>query len=101
MAIINTGASIVGSPLSVADVEDGGACTLADTVKIAGTPDVPVARRVDLFCVASKRLVRSTWSSPAGNYIFTAIRPGPWMVIAYDHTGTYNAVIADNITVAP
>ena len=67
---------------------------------MAGTPDVPVTRRVRLYYV-SGALVKEVWSNPDGSYEFLAVAIGPWMVVANDHTGEYNAVIADNILGVP
>ena len=68
------------------------------TVKVAGSPDVPVVRRVLLFNVMSPGfLAKEMWSLPDGSYDFKFVGRGPWFVIARDHTGEYNAVIADNI----
>lgn len=79
------------------DAEDGGAYTVFGTVGIDSTPDIMVHRRVRLFCRISGRLVRETWSDPVtGAYRFDGIRIGPWLVIAHDYTGSYNAVVADN-----
>ena len=56
-----------------------------------------VQRRVRLFCRKSGRLVRETWSDASGNYTFKQIRSGPWFVLSHDHTGEFNAVVADEI----
>ena len=64
---------------------------------VAGTPDVPVSRRVGLFDRKSRRIAKETVSDAAGNYAFNNVASGPWFVVSFDHTGEYNAVIADNI----
>lgn len=81
-----------------ADVEDGGAYHVPGTVGIDSTPDIPVHRKVRLFCTRSGRLVREMWSDPiTGAYRFDHLRIGPWTVMSHDYTGNYNAVAADNI----
>lgn len=81
----------------------GGAGRIAGTVKNAGTPDFPVWRRVRLLYRRDGRLVREVWSDPAtGAYSFDYINPAyTYTVIAYDHTGQYNAEISDDITPEP
>lgn len=84
------------------DWQDGGRSKVSGTVKIDSSPDIPVWRKVRLFCAVSGRLVREMWSDPVtGAYSFEYIRPGPWMITAHDYSGTYNAVVADNITAEP
>ena len=69
------------------------------TVKIKGSPDVPVARRVKLHETLSGNLVRETWSDAAGNYTFTGIDPAnTYYAVAFDHTGVYQGVVADKLT---
>ena len=84
------------------DARYGGIYRLRGTAKVAGTPDVPVVRRVCLYHQnAAGLMARETWSLPDGSYDFKAIEKGPWFVIAHDHTGEYNAVIADNVLAEP
>lgn len=77
-----------------------GAGRIAGTVKVDSTPDYPVWRRVRLFDRRDNRLVRETWSSSeTGAYSFEGINPArTYVVIAYDHTGVFNAEIRDNVT---
>lgn len=63
---------------------------------MAGTPDVPVSRRVVLLHERSNLPFRSMFSAENGAYDFTYVARGPWSVVSYDHTGEYNAVIASN-----
>jgi len=79
--------------------EHGGAGRIAGSVKIDSTPDYPVWRRVRLFDKRDNRLVREVWSDPVtGAYVFEYINPVRlYVVIAYDHTGQYNAVVSDNL----
>jgi len=81
------------------DVYDGGLYKVEGTLMIDASPDIPVARKVRLICVRSGRMVRETWSDPqTGDYSFTHVRQGPWLVVAHDYTNSYNAVVADNIS---
>lgn len=91
----------IGNPLSTRDLSDlGGQGRVAGSVKNLGTPDFPVWRRVRLFDRRDGRLVREVWSDPvSGSYSFDYINPArKYTVIAYDHTGQYNAVISDDLT---
>lgn len=83
------------------DTADGGPYRVAGTVKIDGTPAVPVARRVRLFDVISGRLVRQVWSGADGAFAFENLRAGEYLVVSDDHTRTYNAVAADRVAAAP
>ena len=86
------------------DLSDlGGTGRIAGSVKIDSTPDYPAWRRVRLFDKRDNRLVREVWSDPAtGAYAFEYINPArQYVVIAYDHTGVYNAEIRDAITPEP
>ena len=92
------GGRLGGGATAAKDVQDGGAFKVQGTVAIDATPDIPVKRKVRLFCLQSGRLVRETWSDPVtGAYRFEYVRQGPWLVISHDYTGSYNAVVADNI----
>lgn len=87
--------------ISTRDLSDfGGAGRIVGTVNVDSTPDYPVWRRVRLFDRRDNRLVRETWSSPeTGAYSFDYINPARlYVVIAYDHTGVFNAEIRDNVT---
>lgn len=85
-----------GAISSGVDFQDGGNYKLTGTVKI--TPASPTFARVRLHDFFSGRIVRETWSDPAtGAYAFTRIRNGQFYVVSFDHTGTYNAVIADRL----
>lgn len=80
------------------DLSDlGGLGRIAGTVKSIGTPDYPVWRRVRLFSRRDNRLAQETWSDPVtGAYSFDYVsRVIDFTVIAYDHTGLYQAVISD------
>ena len=67
------------------------------TTSVAGTPDVPVSRLVVLCDKKTKLPVSQKVSDAGGEYEFQPMAQGPWFVVAFDHTGEYNAVIADNI----
>ena len=76
-----------------------GTATLTGTVKNIGSPNQPVARRVILIEEQSGRVIRETFSNATtGVYTFSELLPqARYTVIAYDHTGVFSAVIADNL----
>jgi hypothetical protein len=78
----------------------GGIGQVSGSVKEKGTPDAPLHRKVWLIVQNSGMVIRETWSNATtGAYEFRDIRQGvPYTVIAFDYTGTYRAVIADNQT---
>ena len=71
--------------------------TISDTVAITGSPETLVSRRVTLIDRITMQSVASVWSDPVtGAYSFTHLRKGvPFMVVADDYLGAYNAVVAD------
>ena len=79
------------------DMRFSGMFLVQGTTAVAGQPDVPVSRLTLLFDKTTKLPVRTKMSNADGTYRFDCVRYGPWSVIAFDHTGEYNAVIADNI----
>ncbi len=86
----------------VLDMRFGGVYVVRGTTAIAGAPDVPVARRVRLYHrERAAFMAKEVWSSQDGSYEFRSVARGPWFVTAHDHTGEYNAVIADNIVGEP
>lgn len=93
-----------GDTLDVAawsgDLYYGGRGAIADTLAVedpTGTPERPISRRVSLLDRRSLLIVRSTWADPiTGAYAFPALSTAiPFMIIADDALGTYNAVVAD------
>ena len=76
---------------------------IAGSVKVKGTPDVPVSRRVLLYDERANVVVRETWSDGAtGAYSFELLNPEiRYLVIAYDHKQNYRAVVADHLTAEP
>lgn len=89
------------SMVLLADVEHGGAGVISGTVKIDGDPtDTPVRRRVVLLREPDAVAVRETWSDAVtGAYAFTGVNLAyRYTVLAYDHTHSYRAVVADNVT---
>lgn len=83
---------------NVYDARFSGMFGIVGTTVEVGPPETAVSRRVRLYrrdggCLCVRELV----SDPAdGTYRFEGISYGPWTVIAYDHTDTYNAAVADN-----
>lgn len=92
-----TGGRVLPKPVHRDDV-DGGTFSISGTVYLKGPPQVPASRRVRLHDYYSGRPVREVLSDVAtGAYLFEQIKPGLYYVVAFDHTGTYNAVIKDRI----
>lgn len=83
------------------DLRWGGLFNVPGTTEVAGNPDVPVKRRVVLFDAVTRLPARSLVSDASGAYVFNNVARGPWFVVSFDHTGEYNAVIADNIYGVP
>ncbi len=78
----------------------GGSGTISGTVAVYATPiNTPVARRVRLHHADSGLVAREVWSAPNGAYSFTRLAAGTYYVTAFDHTGTYTAVVQDALTV--
>lgn len=86
------------------DAQFGGTGTITGTVKEKALPsNTPLARRTLLMDQRSRVIFRETWSDAVtGAYTFPGVKLNtPHTVLAYDHTGTYRAVIADNILATP
>ena len=88
---------IVGARPGTCDTRTGGTFKVRATTAVAGSPDVPVSRRAALICKAPLLIARVAMSDASGVVEFLAVAKGPWAVVAFDHTGEYNAVIADNV----
>lgn len=82
----------------IRDANNGGLGVIRGTVKESGMPDHAVSRRVRLHRKLDGMLMRDIWSKTDGTYEFKGIAIQEYYVIAYDHTGNYNAVIKDSIT---
>lgn len=85
-------------PTLLRPIIHGGFGLITGSVKESGVPENPVARRVRLHKKLDGLLVRDTWSKEDGSYEFRGVEIQEYYVIAYDHTGNYNAVIKDSIT---
>ena len=86
------------------DIYDGGKGRIVGTVKEKSSPsNLPLKRRVVLINYNDHRKVRETWSDPlTGAYVFEEIELNrKYTVIAFDHTESYRAVIADNLSPEP
>src|SRR5690606_28545790 len=83
------------------DLQDGGLYRTYGTVELAGTPNLLLRRRVELWNQRDKRMVRETWSdATTGAWSFDHIRGGDgtrYSAVTYDHTNQKQAVIADNL----
>lgn len=100
---LDGGISLFAPQQLVIDVEDGGAFKIVGTVKEVALPaNLPLARRVRLYEERSGRFIKGTFSDAAGNYEFAEIRGDrPYTVVAFDHTDTYRAVVADKLIAEP
>lgn len=88
---------LTGGIAKVRNTQHGGFGQIVGTVKVDDSPDYPVIRRVRLFRDRDGVCVAEAWSSVFGNYAFVGFDPlERYSVVAYDHTGTYKAVISDN-----
>jgi hypothetical protein len=96
----DAGLSAVDSGVVSLDQLDGGYWRIVATVAEKALPNnTPLQRRVVLIDERSHRVIRETWSDAAGNYAFNDISGArTYTVLAYDHTGLYGAVIADNLS---
>lgn len=83
---------------------------LEGTTAVAGSPDSPVQRLVQIFTHSNAHgqvfptnaIIRWQWSDPAGNWRFDNLDPSQrYGVIAYDHTGTYDPVVKLNLIPTP
>jgi hypothetical protein len=80
----------------------GGNHRIIGTVKVVGLPATPVARRVLCCETESGTPMHQQWSDPlTGAYSFTNIKPGSYYVIAFDHTGVHNGVVATGVAAEP
>lgn len=70
------------------------------TVKIKGTPNYAVYRKVRLFRDIDGLCIDEKWSDPTtGNYEFLGVDETlKYTVISYDYQNNFRAVIADNLT---
>ena len=74
----------------------GGKGVVSGTVKIGM---VAVKRRVRLYDAGSGVFIRECWSGANGTYSFTGLKKDyKYTVTATDYAGTYNDVIAANLT---
>ncbi len=94
----------VGKPLLNAPVLPAGFIT--GTVKISGTPDVPVRRWVQLWVadlpyhrlLPDYTLLQAALSAADGSYHFVGLDPAKYYaVVSYDHTGVYDPVVKMNL----
>lgn len=94
---------LVPEPQALLDLAYGGPGRISGTVKIKGTPDYPVSRRVRLLRERDGVCIRETWSDPlSGAYQFDGIDPAQrYTVLAYDHEHQLRAVVADNLSPEP
>lgn len=80
---------------------------LTGSTKVAGSPDAPVARRVQIVEAVSNAHGHAfpstgfstwTWADAAGNWSISGLDPSKkYHVIAYDHTDVHDPVIKLNL----
>lgn len=74
----------------------GGTKSISGTVKVGSVPGPYLVVLHESF---SSLKIDQTLSAPDGTYAFKNLTSNyKYMIIAYDHTHTYNAVIADQVT---
>lgn len=84
------------------NIYDWGEYKVVGSVYINPTSPPPYPCKVRLYCRNTARFIAQV--SPdyvTGEYIFNQVRQGPWTVVVVDLSGTYNAVVADNVTAVP
>jgi hypothetical protein len=81
---------------AVRNVTWGGSATISGTTKAL---TVPVSRLVQLIAPGPMRVVATTMSAANGTFTFANLAAGQeWILLSIDHTGAYNAVVADRVT---
>ena len=74
----------------------GGSATISGTTKAV---TVPVSRLVQLIAPGPMRVVAQVMSGADGTFSFPNLATGhEWILLSIDHTGAYNAVVADRVT---
>lgn len=88
-----------GLPLAYRNTYQGGQGRVAGSVKIKGSPDLPVQRKVRLIDEFTGLMVREVFSDPVtGAYEFLYVsRDHKYTVVSYDWANNFRAVLADNI----
>lgn len=88
--------------LNAGDQYWGGYGRITGTVKVkqSNGTETPAHRRVRLLERRTAILVAETWSdATTGAYEFKGVdETRRFTVLAHDHTGAHNAVVADNVT---
>ncbi len=88
-----------GLPLAYRNTYQGGNGRVAGTVKIKGSPNSPVQRKVRLIDEFTGLMVREVFSDPVtGAYEFLYVSTDhKYTVVSYDWANNFRAVLADNI----
>lgn len=81
------------------DIYHGGRGRVSGTVKVKGTPDYAVRRRVRLIRDRDGKMIREMWSdATTGAYQFDYVDERErYTVLAYDYSQAFRAVVADNL----
>ena len=81
------------------DTDFGGRGRIYGTVKVKGTPNYAVRRKVRLFVERSGICIAEQFSDPVtGEYDFKFVKMTErYTVVSYDYENNYRAVVADNL----
>lgn len=79
------------------NIDYSGNGTINGSVKIKGSPDYGVSRKVQLY--HNNKLLQEVWSDANGDYEFNSLDKSElYNVVVFDHTSTYKAIISDGVT---
>lgn len=86
-------------PSGTGNLVTGGSGYLNGIIKFRYPPDLPVKKKVGVFCETTGTFVKYTWSEEGtGAYRFDGLNPNlKYSVFAYDDTGTYGASVASGL----
>lgn len=87
--------------VATSDYWHGGAGVISGAVKKDDTPtDVPLRRQVRALREVDSRFVREVWSDAVtGEYLIPDVDPAyKYTLLAFDHTGEFEAVVATGVT---
>lgn len=103
MALHSAAFFLAPTPGRVTRPTYGGRGRIAGTVKIKGTPDLAVRRRVRLIREIDGVCIGETWSNAStGAYEFLGVDPAlTYTVLAYDGPRVYRAAIQDGVVPEP
>lgn len=99
-SVVQSSGVVLVGPQRVLDMEHGGNGCIYGTVELyVQAGNIPLPRRVRLHRSRDGMLVRETWSDAQGNYRFDGISERyTYDVIAWDHEGLQQSVVANDLT---